>query len=184
MAKAKNANKETFKDFLNYCKALDFCKVLTRLRNLDVIGHKCDEGYNPVTEKWFIECTKVTCYFHQMRKWVIWLKGHFEYNECIHTWFFEAADVTHVTSNLSDYENILSSRAIERVQHNEPLYALKYAPLLSLKWTTSGVLQALEQDSDDIRYQTIFLAGPLMVTVRCGLSIMTTPSIQQKHQSG
>jgi hypothetical protein len=58
----------------------------------------------------------------------IWLKGHFAYNECIHTWYYEAADVTHVISKISDYEDLLTSRSIERVQHNELLYALKYAP--------------------------------------------------------
>ncbi|PNF41068.1 hypothetical protein B7P43_G06243 [Cryptotermes secundus] len=149
MANAKEANKDTFSDFLNYCKALDFCKVLTRVRNLDSVGHKTIEGYNPTSEKWFIECTKGNLLLppdEEMGN--IWLEGHFEYNECIHTWFFEAADVTHVTSNINDYENILSSRSIERVQHNELLYALKYAPFLSLKWTTTDILKALENNSD------------------------------------
>jgi hypothetical protein len=124
MLNAKEANKETFSDFLNYCKAIDFCKVLTRLKSLELIGHNCEEGYNPTSEKWFIECTKGNMLLppdEEMGK--IWLEGHFEYNECIHTWFFEAADVTHVTSNINDYENLLSSRSIERVQHNELLYA-------------------------------------------------------------
>jgi hypothetical protein len=35
MSKAKVANEEVFTEFMNYCKALDFCKVLVRVRALD-----------------------------------------------------------------------------------------------------------------------------------------------------
>jgi hypothetical protein len=142
MSTAKTADIGEFEDFLNYCKALDFCKVLTRVRSLDNMGYNCLEGYDPREQKWFLDCTrgKLSLPPHQdMGK--IWLEGHFPCNECIHTWFYEASDVTHVTSNISDYD-LLSSRSIERVQHNELLYALKYAPLLS----TNGIITALEND--------------------------------------
>jgi hypothetical protein len=78
----------------------------------------------------------------------IWLEEHFAFNDCIHTWFYEAADVTHVSSRLSDYEDLLAARSIERVQHNELLYALKYAPNLSVKWSTQEIMDALDKGHD------------------------------------
>jgi hypothetical protein len=44
MASAKIANKELFEEFMNYCKALNFCKVLTRVKSLDNIGYNCVNG--------------------------------------------------------------------------------------------------------------------------------------------
>jgi hypothetical protein len=149
MASAKTVGNDTFEEFMNYCKALDFCKVLVRLRSLDHIGYKCQEGYDPSDKKWFKECCKGNLSLppdEEMGN--IWLDSHFPYNECIHTWFYEAADVTHVTSRVSDYEDLLSSRSIERVQHNKLMYALKYAPYLSTKWSTHDILQALDKGSD------------------------------------
>jgi hypothetical protein len=102
---------------------------------------------DPTTKKWFIESCKDNLSLppnEEMGK--IWLEKYFPYNECIHNWFYEATDVTHVTSDISNYEDLLSSRTIERVQHNELLYALQYAPYLSTKWTTHGVLEALENN--------------------------------------
>jgi hypothetical protein len=148
MSTAKTANENEFQGFLNYCKALDFCKVLTRVRVLDAVGYNCVDGYDPIDQKWFIDCTKGKLSLPPDQEMGnIWLENHFPFNECIHTWFYEAADVTHVTSNISDYENLLSSSAIERVQHNELWYALKYAPYLSTKWSTQDVLKALKDNN-------------------------------------
>jgi hypothetical protein len=33
---------------------------------------------------------------------IIWLEEYFPY-DCIHTWFYKAADVTQVTSHMLDY---------------------------------------------------------------------------------
>jgi hypothetical protein len=51
MATSKTADKNLFEEFMNYCKALDFCKVLARVRCLDNIGYKCKEGYDPTDKK-------------------------------------------------------------------------------------------------------------------------------------
>jgi hypothetical protein len=55
MAYAKTADKDLFKEFMNYCKALDFCKVLTRVRSLENVGYNCEERYDPTSKKWFVE---------------------------------------------------------------------------------------------------------------------------------
>jgi hypothetical protein len=149
MSSAKTADASLFQEFMNYCKALDFCKVLARVKSLDNMGYNCVDSYDPTPKRWFIETCKGNLSLppdDEMGK--IWLEHHFPYNECIHTWFYEAADVTHITSDISNYENLLSARTIERIQHNELLYALKYAPYLSTKWSTASVLNALEQGSD------------------------------------
>jgi hypothetical protein len=128
MASAKTADKELFEEFMNYCKTLDFCKVLSRARTLGNIGYKFKEGYDPTEKKWFKEGCKRNLSLppdEEMRN--ILLERHCSYKECMHTWFYEAADVIYVTSKISDYEDYLSSRSIERIQHNELLYALKYA---------------------------------------------------------
>lgn len=97
-----------------------------------------DSMLNLKSKKWFKEsCRGNLSLLPDEEMGNIWFEGHFPYNECIHTWFYEAADVTHVTSRISDYEDLLSSRSIERVQHNELLYALKYAPYLSTKVVNS-----------------------------------------------
>jgi hypothetical protein len=48
MSTAKTADPEVFNDLLNYCKALDFCQVLARVRRLENIG------YDPTEQRWFI----------------------------------------------------------------------------------------------------------------------------------
>jgi hypothetical protein len=134
---------------MDYCKALDFCKVLIRVRDINKIGHRCREGYDPTCKKWYKDCCRGNLVLPPDEEMgCVWLEGHFPYNDCIHTWFYEAADVTHVSSRLSDYEDLLSIRSIERVQHNELLYALKYAPNLSVNWTTHEVMSALEHGYD------------------------------------
>jgi hypothetical protein len=107
---------------------------------LENIRYKCKEGYDPTEKKRFKESRKGNLSRPpdgEMGN--IWL-GHFPYNECIHTWFYEAADVTHVTSKINGYEDLLSSRSIQRIQHNELLYALK--------WSTHEILTALDSGSD------------------------------------
>lgn len=149
MVENKVADQGPFSEFMNYYKALDFCKVLARVKSLDKVGHEVVEGYDPTNEKWFKDCCRGKLSLppdEEMGK--IWLEKHFPFNECIHTWFYEAADVTRVTSNINDYENLLTTRHIEKFQYNELLYALKYAPYLSTKGSIMEVLKALESGSD------------------------------------
>jgi hypothetical protein len=58
MLDAKNVGDKTFKEFMDYCKALDFCKVLVRVKNLEHIGYKTVSGYDPTGESWFKKCCK------------------------------------------------------------------------------------------------------------------------------
>jgi hypothetical protein len=119
MLQAKSVDKNTFQEFMNYCKALDFCKVLVRVKNLEHIGHKMEQGYNPTSEPWFQKCCKgILMLTGDVDMGKIWLEGHFPYNETIHTWFYEAADVTHVTYDLRHYENLLTTSSISNTQHN------------------------------------------------------------------
>lgn len=149
MLQAKEVDRDPFSEFMNYCKALDFCKVLVRVKNLEHIGHKAESGYDPLREPWFQKCCEGVLMLPEDKDWgKIWLEGHFPYNETIHTWFCEAADVTHVTSDLRHYESLLTTNAISNTQHNELLYALNYAPVLSEKWHPQSVLAALETGLD------------------------------------
>jgi hypothetical protein len=51
-------------------------------------------------------------------------------------------------SDLKHYENLLTTNAISNTQHNELLYALNYAPILSERWHPQSVLAALETNMD------------------------------------
>jgi hypothetical protein len=99
-ASAKIANKRMFEEFMNYCKALDFCKVLSRVRSLENIGYKCKEGYDPTDKKWFTESCRGNLNLppdEEMGN--IWLEGHFPYNECVGTSHILTRGFTCLTDN-------------------------------------------------------------------------------------
>jgi hypothetical protein len=148
MQHGNQANAEFFKRFMNYCKAMDLCKCLCKFGK--AVTFSTIDGYDPTETKWFKSCLKgknVLPPYGEMGK--AWVSEFFPFNDSVSTWFWEAADVTRVPPDMSLYEEISSYRAAAREEHNELLYALKYAPNLTPNLSPTDVWVGLLNDTDN-----------------------------------
>ncbi|APG78069.1 RNA-dependent RNA polymerase [Hubei qinvirus-like virus 1] len=139
MCNASTADPEIWKLFMNYSKALDFCKLTAMIK--EVPKHRKKEGYEFEESQWFKSCLKGKMRLppdEEMGN--VWIYHHFEFQNTLSEWYWEAGDVTHVHADLANYTDQLKATSLTREDCNELLYAMDYAPLLSKKYSPSEVL--------------------------------------------
>jgi hypothetical protein len=64
----------------------------------------------------------------------------------------------HVEANINNYDSLLTNLSIKKVQHNELLYSLEYAPNLFRKWHPRSVLVALDEGFDTWDFMAVITA--------------------------
>lgn len=147
MQNANTANSIEFYDFMNYCMALDLCKALALYKK--EVKYSCAEDYDPASKAWFKDCMRGVLKLPPDEEMgLAWVDGFFPFNNTLPQWYWEAADVTHVMSDKSPYDNLVTYQAQPKDAHNELLYALNHAPFLSEKWAPKDVLEQLGTGKD------------------------------------
>lgn len=149
MAGARSVDQALFEDFMRYCKSCDLARVLVEKRSFELVSFVEEEGYSLRDSEWGKECIRGKLRLppdEEMGK--AWLFRHFEFSNTINSWYYEAADVTHINAAADQYKDVFTTAAIPRDSHNELIYALKHAPVLSYKWSPEDVMKKTGSGED------------------------------------
>ncbi|KAI0985246.1 hypothetical protein GJ496_002289 [Pomphorhynchus laevis] len=69
----------------------------------------------------------------------VWIQDFFQFDYKIENWFWDVGDVTHILPDTNCYISVSAQHSLGRTVMNELLYAIKYAPILGLKYTPSDI---------------------------------------------
>lgn len=147
MQSTNTVDNNIFFDFMDYCKTIDLTRALT-IHGKEV-KYATVPNYDIESLDWYKRCIKGTLTLPPDSDFgKAWIHKFFPFNDSLPHWFWDAADVTHVTSDVSNYESLRTAKDIPRFQHNELLYALRSAPMLSDKWDPCDIYTHLKNGTD------------------------------------
>lgn len=101
-----------------------------------------------------------------------WIFEHFSYDFSISDWYWEAGDVTHILSDITQYSTTSGVNAQDRDTGNELLYALKHAPMLSCKYTPDAAVEMITSDSKG--YDTLAVMAANSENTKYGRKVRAT----------
>jgi len=120
MASAHVADPDQWKAFMRYVKAYDFCKVIVAEGSIP--AHKKEDGYEFTNSTWAQRCVRGQFSLPPEEEWgKAWVYHHFAWADGTNYWFYSAADVTHVNSNIKEWETLQAVSNIKREHFNELL---------------------------------------------------------------
>lgn len=148
MEKARSVDWAMFEEFMNYVKALDFCKAVCRFRG--EVKYRAVDGYNVEDQAFYKSCMKGNLALppdEDMGK--VWLYKHFEYVDTFSSWYYDVGDVTRVDADIDYYANLDKYSSRSKASSNELLYALENAPMLSGGRTPESIYESLAKGTDN-----------------------------------
>lgn len=151
MAHPNGVNPDRFNDFMKYAVSLFLCKLVHKHGKALLPFISVSEGYNLEDKDWF------KYLLNKPKTWGMpprgeWgkaaVRGFFPYSDYISGWYFDADDVSHIIADTKHYTTYDQRAALTQQETNELLYALKYAPLLSITWDPTQIIRHIEEGTD------------------------------------
>lgn len=131
--KSKNTNnfsKRELETFINFCKSYDFCRLVSKTRELP--SYKSVPDYDFLNSSWYTRSLSGKFKMPPEDDWgKVWINKHFPYEHSSDFHVFDAKDVTRVVANLDYYIKRTREDNSDRTKSNELLSALFNGPLLS-----------------------------------------------------
>jgi len=139
--------------FINFCKAYDFCRYVSKRRRLP--RYKVAEGYQVLDSSWYKRCKTGRHTMPPEDEWgKVWIHGEFPYDPTGDFHVMDAKDCTRVVADLRKYMDRSQSRCLSRVDQNELLSAIFNGSTLSNGETMhewrSRVMAGRLTDDDDV----------------------------------
>ncbi len=122
-------DRKVFDQFMNYSKSFDLTYYMRQRRRIPVTAGK------PIhmTEFWVKKCFSGVPVMPPVLG-ETWIENEFRFECSKDVWHWECGDVTHVLADPAEYYTANRIVDISYVDHNELLYALIHAPLLTKKF--------------------------------------------------
>ncbi len=127
---------------MNYRKALDLSYYIRQKKRLP------NTAGNPIhmTEHW-VEMCMAGIPTMPPKHGETWIENEFRFERTMDFWYWESGDVTHVLFDSASYATTSAISDISFIDHNDLLYALTYAPLLTKRYSPSEVRTWLASSS-------------------------------------
>lgn len=145
MQNSREIDSSFWRKFMNYVKAVDFCKAILRERNFP--KDKTADNYSFHDEPWAKSCLQgklKTPPDKDMGK--VWIYRYYEYKDQLPTWYYTAADVTRVEPDI--FHDMVAFSDKDRALGNELMYVLEHAPMITPKYHPDDIYKALTNGTD------------------------------------